>query len=166
MILQDNFFRGIRVEGDRQIIRNNRIVNTGGNLVFKNSFNMGIEIIGPRTKVENNTVIDTHAQGTGENIAISFSNNCGDSSAKGNQLFNHYRFLEKRMHFRGSSGHSFGIWVGGNPLIPSNVSVRNNRIKNFYYGITFSSPTKGVISNNRFIDVDQRAYLNGTVVSE
>lgn len=166
LVLQNNFFRGIRVEGTNQILKNNKIFNTGGSLVFDNAFSIGIEIIGPRARIENNSILDTHAQGSGENIAISFSNNCAESSASGNQIFNHYSFLEKRAHYRGKSGHSFGIWVGGNPNNPSYVTAKNNRIKNFYYGIVYSSPTKGHVKDNKFEDVDRDLYLNGSVVVE
>jgi hypothetical protein len=163
LILKGNFFRGIRVEGVRQVVRNNTILNTGGTTVYKNVFSMGVEVIGFKARIENNTIIDTHSQGTGENIGISFSNNCGDSSALGNLIFNHYGLFEKRVHFRDTSGHSFGIWVGGNPYTRSNVLVKDNRIKNVFYGVAFSSPTKGVVKNNWFRDVDRDLYLNGAV---
>jgi hypothetical protein len=164
LVLTNNLFRGIRVEGVNQTVRNNKIVHTGGSSVYNNSFAMGIEIIGPKARIEHNSIIDTHAMGIGESIAISFSNNCSKSLALENQIFNHYGLFEKRAGHRGTSGHSFGIWVGGNPEYLTDVVINNNSIKNFYYGIVYSSPTKGVVSSNKFHDVDRDLYLNGSVV--
>ena len=164
LVLTNNLFRGIRLEGVHQIVRNNIIVHTGGSSVYNNSFAMGIEIIGPKARIEHNRIIDTHAMGTGESIAISFSNNCSMSLALENLIFNHYDFFEKRVRHRGDSGHSFGFWVGGNSEYLTDVVIYNNSIKNFYYGINFSSPTRGVVRNNRFQDVDIDLNLNGSVV--
>ncbi|RUR20245.1 hypothetical protein ELY21_01630 [Legionella sp. km535] len=165
LVLTNNLFRGIRVEGANHLVINNTIIHTGGSTVYENAFAMGIEIIGPKARIEHNRIMDTHATGTGESIAISFSNNCKQSVALGNLIFNHYGFFEQRARHRGNSGHSFGIWVGGNPEYPSDVVIQNNRIKNYFYGVVYSSPTKGEVSNNKFFDVDRDLYLNGSVRS-
>lgn len=164
MTLKNNFFRGIRLEGVNQKINNCRIFNTGGSTVYENAFSMGIEMIGPDSRVENNFIEDTKASGEGENIGISFSNNNANSVAVGNHIFNHYAFLEKRAHFRGDSGHSFGIWVGGNEKFRSDVLVQNNKIKNVYYGIVFSSPTMGVVNNNKIENADKELVINSIKV--
>lgn len=164
MTLKNNFFRGVRLEGVNQKINNCRIFNTGGSSVYENAFSMGIEMIGPDSRVENNFIEDTKASGEGENIGISFSNNNANSVAVGNHIFNHYAFLEKRAHFRGDSGHSFGIWVGGNEKFRSDVLVQNNWIKNTYYGIVFSSPTNGKVNNNKIVDTDKELVINSTIV--
>ncbi|HAT8325403.1 TPA: hypothetical protein GDD11_14910 [Legionella pneumophila] len=164
MTLQNNFFRGVRLEGVKQKINNCRILNTGGSTVYENAFSMGIEMIGPYSIVENNFIQDTKASGEGENIGISFSNNNANSVATGNHIFNHYGFLEKRAHFRGDSGHSFGIWVGGNEKYRSNVLVHDNWIKNMYYGIVFSSVTRGKVKNNEIESADKALLINSSVV--
>ncbi|HHL3493005.1 TPA: hypothetical protein ACQ53F_001846 [Legionella pneumophila] len=123
---------------------------------------MGIEVIGPGSVVENNFIQDTKASGEGENIGISFSNNNANSVAVGNHIFNHYAFLEKRAHFRGAAGHSFGIWVGGNEKYRSNVSVYDNWIKNMYYGIVFSSVTKGKVKNNKIVNADKALLIHSS----
>ncbi|HAT1797178.1 TPA: hypothetical protein KLD65_001430 [Legionella pneumophila] len=162
MTLKNNFFRGIRLEGVNQRISNCRILNTGGSTVYENAFSMGIEIIGPGSVVENNFIQDTKASGEGENIGISFSNNNANSVAVGNHIFNHYAFLEKRAHFRGATGHGFGIWVGGNEKYKSKVSISNSWIKNMYYGIVFSSVTKGKVKNNRIVNADKALLIHSS----
>ncbi|CAM3026910.1 hypothetical protein [Legionella worsleiensis] len=164
MQLTNNTFRAIRLEGVKHVVRNNLITHTGGSEVFANAFAIGIEIIGPQAQIERNSIRNTKAKGTGESIAISFSNNCQKSVARDNEIFNPYALFAKRAHHRGSSGHSFGIWVGGNLVYPSDVLLQNNRIKNYYYGIAYSSPTRGVVSGNAFYDVDRDLFFNGAVV--
>ncbi|MDW9068783.1 hypothetical protein SE980_03200, partial [Legionella pneumophila] len=40
MTLQNNFFRGIRLEGVKQKINNCRILDTGGSTVYENAFSI------------------------------------------------------------------------------------------------------------------------------
>lgn len=154
--LKENYFRGIRLEGSNHLVRNNVIRSTGGSLVFSNSFAIGIEIIGPGAKIEKNIISDTHSMGNGESVALSFSNNCSGSEANDNRIINH-----EAINSFSSTGHSFGIWVGGNPKNRTNVHIRDNNIDNMYFGFAFSSPTTGWYGNNLI----RRATCNYTIGS-
>ena len=51
-------FRGIRMEGSNNIVKNSTIAAIGGTTIFKNAFAIGIETIGPGAIIENNTISD------------------------------------------------------------------------------------------------------------
>ncbi|ASQ46448.1 right-handed parallel beta-helix repeat-containing protein [Legionella clemsonensis] len=71
MTIRNCLFRGIRIEGAHNIVKNCFINNTGGTQLFANSFAIGIEAIGPGVIIENNTVTETYACGKGESVGIS-----------------------------------------------------------------------------------------------
>lgn len=137
-------FRGIRMEGAYNIVRNSTITAIGGTTIFKNAFAIGIETIGPGAVIEKNTVSEIYGTGTGESVAVSFSNNSSGSSATGNRIIN--EIFENPTYL--SNGDKFGVWVGGNLKFQTKVFIRNNKISNMDYGVTFSSPTTGYYGNN------------------
>ncbi|MDI9817756.1 MULTISPECIES: hypothetical protein [unclassified Legionella] len=164
LVIKNSFFRGIRIEGANNVVRNCTVTSTGGTTVFNNSFAIGIESIGPGTIIEKNIVTETYSCGTGESVAISFSNNASGSSAHLNRITN------KKKNSGCPSpvlpqGHSFGVWVGGNPILKTNVYLRNNNISNLDYGIAFSSPTTGWYGNNQISKVGCNYIISSDTVS-
>lgn len=142
MTITGSFFRGIRIEGVANKVQNNTISGIGGCTVFPNALVIGIETVGPGAQIEHNVITEIHGTGTGESVALSFSNNSSGSSATSNIINN--ELLNQNI----AQGNEFGIWVGGNQHYQSNVYLRENNISDVNCGIAFSSPTTGWYSNN------------------
>lgn len=157
MTIKDNFFRGIRLEGAYNIIKNSTITGVSGTTVFSNAFAIGIESIGPGAIIENNTITEIYGTGTGESVALSFSNNSSGSSASGNIINNKKSAVQNPAQL--NTGEKFGIWIGGNLIFQTNVYIRNNKISNMTYGVTFAFPTTGWYGNNDVTQNKRCDYL-------
>lgn len=157
MTIKASTFRGIRIEGAQNQVKNTQIIGVGGSTVYNDAFAMGIESIGPGASIENNVIKGIYGAGKGEAVGISFSNNSSGSSATGNVIDNKLSFFNKPKYV--SRGNQFGIWVGGNTQFKTNVYLRENIIRNITYGITFSSTTTGWYSNNQIEHASKCAYF-------
>lgn len=147
MFIQDCTFRGIVATGHLNIIRNNIITNINGTTVFPDAFAMGIECTGT-SRIEKNYVSEIYGTGTGEAVHISSTDNGICTLIQDNTLFN--KILKE---------HTYCIWVGGT----SDAITRNNLIMSSVNGISYSSPTSGMVSGNMFHNVTNEYLLNGNV---
>lgn len=83
-----NTYEAIRVEGTGTMLRNNLVVNTGGNTANgANSDVRGIRTVGTGVRVLNNDVTDTIGVGTGAGISILLDSATG-AVAENNRLGN------------------------------------------------------------------------------
>ncbi len=153
--LVNNTFRGVRVEGRGNIVRNNLVINTGGTSVHHEAYAFGIEVTGPGSLVENNIVNNSIGTGqTGEGVGISVSTLGGGSVVRSNIVAN--SGLSPSPHYApwpGDSTSTWGIWVGdtaGESVKPNNTSaiLRANLAINVRYGITIHPMSRGLMARN------------------
>lgn len=143
-------FRGIRVEGNGNLVRDNVIRETGGCTVYPNAYAFAIESFGPGAMIEGNRIYEVRGGGVadiGEGVGISVSDYGSGSVIKDNIITQSTRELASQYtDWPAESRSSYGIWVGGDT---SDVLVDSNIISNFVYGITYKRTTYGVFQNNR-----------------
>ena len=150
---------GTLVRGTGNIIRNNKIVNTGGSTSSNNSY--GIIVYGPGARVLNNDVINVEAPNSGYGIYIVDAHG---TVLEGNRI----------SEVTSTSGSSFGVQV----LNSNGVVVQGTRINKvtstdiFSFGVYLSSSLNITVSDNRIAvvpdwGVDYYAstgiYMNNTV---
>lgn len=136
LTVTDCTFRGIRVEGAGNTVADCTVHDIAGTTVYANAFSAGIESLGPGAKITGNKVSEIHAQGTGEGLGISISNNGVGTIVDGNVVENVPRAAEK----------SYGLWVGGGSV----VTATDNTFSGWKQGMGWSSPTSGSYSGNTF----------------
>ncbi|MCS7167567.1 MAG: right-handed parallel beta-helix repeat-containing protein [Gemmatales bacterium] len=156
--LINNKFRGIRVEGRGNIIRNNLILNTGGTRAWPNAYAFGIEVIGPGALVRGNVIYNTYGMGQlGEGVGISASSLAGGTLFLDNVIANSGLSPSSAYApWPGTSQSTWGIWVGDtatNSVAPSgsNLSsalVAENIVANYRYGITIHAWSQGLMADN------------------
>ena len=140
LLVQDAWFRGIRIDGENTVIENNDVRNITGTTAFADAYCMGIEAQGyamanSSISVLRNTVRNVQGMGDGESVGIALSGKGLRSLIQGNAVLNP-ELLDG----------SFGFWIGGE----SDPSVVHNHADTFGRGICFSSPPTGVVDENSF----------------
>lgn len=142
-------FRGMRLEGNGNVIRNNIIREIGGCTVYPNAFGFGIESCGPGVIIENNKVYECRGYGVediGEGVAISISDYGQGSVIRDNVLSQSSREpCNQYADWPGASRSTYGIWCGGDT---SDIVCDGNVLTNFVYGITFKRTVRGVFTRN------------------
>ncbi|GGU69594.1 hypothetical protein GCM10009504_28470 [Pseudomonas laurentiana] len=150
LTIHDSTFRGIRVEGNNSVIRNNTITDIGGSTGIANAYAMGIEVYGKDIQVSDNTIEEVRGSGVkdiGEGVGICLTHFGDGSIVRGNRISNRSLELTSDMpawHTRSRS--TYGIWVGGDGA--TDVLVKGNTVKNFIHGITFKRSEAGAIRDN------------------
>ena len=140
VVVQDAYFRGIRIDGEGTLIEGCDIQNITGCTAHPNAYCMGIEAQGvltadSRISILRNTVRNVKGMGTGESVGIALSDKGQSALIKDNAVINPLML----------SG-SFGYWVGGD----SDPSFVHNHADTFGHGVCFSSPPTGLVDENSF----------------
>lgn len=143
-------FRGIRIEGAKTVIRENKISNIGGDITIDNAYAMGIESYGENVKISNNEiekVLGTGVTDISEGVGISLTRFGSGSVVEGNRLDNgSLEIPVDSSAWLTRSRSSYGIWVGGDGI--ANVLVANNTVKHFKQGVTFKRSESGALRGN------------------
>ena len=161
MQLIGNTFRGLRVEGRGNVIRNNIVEDTGGTTVYGNPIVMGIESLGPGALIEDNYIYAVRGNGYG----IAISGYGGGTIIRSNKLSN--SSLWPRWSYRPGTdgviynGNTYGIWVSDKN---GEVIARDNRIINFAVGIAWHPNSGGLISGNAVTQACVAYYIPGRPV--
>lgn len=142
-------FRGMRLEGNGNVIRGNVVREIGGCTVYPNAYGFGIEVCGPGALIEGNRIYECRGYGVadiGEGVGISVSDYGRGCVIRDNVLIQSSREPSPQYaDWPGASRSSYGIWVGGDS---SDVVVDGNVLTNFVYGITFKRTSSGVFTRN------------------
>lgn len=142
-------FRGMRIEGNGNIVRRNIIREIGGCTVYPNSYAFGIESFGPGAFIEDNRLYECRGFGVadiGEGVGISVSDYGRGTVIRDNVILWSSREVSNQYaDWPGQSRSTYGVWVGGDS---SDVVVDGNVITNAVYGITFKRTTSGVFTRN------------------
>jgi hypothetical protein len=141
IVAMHNTFRGIRVEGLCNIVKNNRVAYTGGTTVFKDAFPMGIESVGSNALIVDNQVFETYAtEGIGEAVGIDLLPGGDMNQLRGNLIANSKPPLID----------SWGVWVSTNTwdLISDNI------IYGYKHGMGLESDASGFYENNLIIGAE------------
>jgi hypothetical protein len=153
--LVNNTFRGMRIEGRGNIVRNNLVINTGGTSVHLSGYAFGIEVTGPGSLVENNVVYNSiGTEQTSEGVGISVSTLGGGSVVRSNIVANSGLSPSRNYApWPGNSTSTWGIWIGdtaGESAKPNNTSgiLHANLIINARHGITIHPMSRGLMARN------------------
>lgn len=142
-------FRGIRIEGNGNVVRKNLIREIGGCTLYENAYSFGVESFGPGAMIEDNRIYEVRGRGVadiGEGVGISVSDMGDGSVIRDNVITQSSRELNQNYAaWPAESRSSYGIWVGGN----SDVVVDANLVTNYVYGITYKRTARGCFTNNR-----------------
>ncbi len=140
-------FRGMRVEGRGNVIRNNIIQDIGGSTVYSDAYAFGIEVFGPGAVIEGNIIYNTRGGGTiGEGVGISVSRIGSGIVIRDNIVANSSLWPDVRYNdWRGTSTSTYGIWIGG---ISTRALVTENLVINYKHGITFHAWSDGLLTDN------------------
>ena len=148
--ISESTFRGIRVEGNNTIIRDNKISDIGGDTTIENAYAMGIESYGENTRISNNKIEEVRGTGIAdisEGVGISLTRFTSGSVIEGNTVTNaSLEISSDSPAWLTRSRSSYGIWVGGDGA--TDVLVANNTVRNFKQGITFKRSESGALRNN------------------
>ena len=121
-----NPYTGIRVVGSGNIIRNNKVVSTGGSSYGNVNSARGILISGPGNEVINNDIHNTKARSAGNAFGVLVSGSDG-AVVEGNRIRNSAV----------GTGTSYGVYT----ITSNDVLVKNNRISNMNFGVYYDSST-------------------------
>ena len=152
--LVNNAFRGVRVEGRGNIVRDNLVMNTGGTTVHPDAYAFGIEVTGPGALIEKNIVYNAFGMGQrGEGVGISVSTLGGGTLVRSNIVAN--SGLSQSSNYApwpGDSISTWGIWVGdtSSSIAPNNTSgiLSRNLVINARYGMTTHAFSRGLMARN------------------
>jgi hypothetical protein len=151
VVVSDSTFRGIRLEGAENIVRNNSISNIGGSTSYPDAYAFGIESFGRNALISGNTITNIHGAGVsdlGEGVGISVTYFGDGSVVSGNIITNPGSEIDANYSsWSAESRSTWGIWIGGD-VATYNITADGNVIDNFIYGITYKRTVYGEFANN------------------
>jgi nitrous oxidase accessory protein NosD len=142
-------FRGIRIEGNGNLVRNVDLRFIGGDAFYPNSSAIGIESLGPGAKIIGNTVHEVRGGGSadqGLGIGISLSRMSAGSIVQDNRISN--SSIERVVPYTNwpaPSRNTLGIWVGDNT---QGAVVEGNGVSNFRTGISVNPVSRALVARN------------------
>jgi hypothetical protein len=142
-------FRGIRIEGNGNVVRGNIVRHVGGSTVFGKTSMIGIESYGPGATIEGNSVHEVRgwAGYPGEGVGISVTALGAGSVVRDNLVsMSGVNHAESWGPWPSTSRSTWGIWIGG--AESRGIVVESNRIVNAVYGITIHRDSRGVMTRN------------------
>lgn len=160
LIIDQCKFRGIRVEGNGNIVRNNVIREIGGTTAYSDAYAFGIESYGPGAVIEGNRIYEVRGRGVadiGEGVGISISDLGRGSVIQNNTLLLSSRDLDTSYDdWPAESRSTYGIWVGGDS---SDVVVPRNILNGWFVGICIKRMVPGLVAHNIISDSFIPIYL-------
>lgn len=158
--ITNSTFRGIRIEGNDNIVQNNAISDIGGTTLYENAYAFGIEAFGD-ARILNNTITEVRGRGEaniGEGVGISLSYHVIGAEISGNTISNASPDIDSNYgDWPAASRSTWGIWVGGDDT--TGVSISNNIVENYSYGITFKRDSLGTLQDNTVTGAIAPFYL-------
>jgi len=151
MSISRSSFRGIRIEGQNNVVQNNTISNIGGFSGYDNTYGMGIETFGLNALIDGNTITDIRGrslvQDLGEGVGISITR-YGNGTILSNNVISNSSLEPDETYedWPGDSRSSYAIWMGGDGSV--DLFAYGNTITNFAYGITYKRTVGGTYADN------------------
>ena len=150
LLLDHNTSFGIRVAGTGSLVRANRVISTGGAKADEGSAGLGIYVGGAASLVDGNLVSGLTHRGDAGEIGI-YLVNAHNTVLRNNVVIDDEKPDEKWSH---------GISVNGS----KSVTVQNNSITNFWYGLGYWG-SDGTYAQNVVVGCDA-PYSGGTKGSD
>ena len=140
-------FRGIRVEGHGNVIRDNVVRFIGGSTAYPVSHMIAIESVGPGATIERNFVHEARGAPGYEGVGISVSD-------MGSGCIVRHNFLSQaaidqpvgRGAWPNAGRSTWGIWIGG--VATRGLVVEGNSIVNFAHGVTIHRTSQAILTRN------------------
>ena len=149
LLVDKNTYTGIQVEGQGSLLRDNRIVDTGGSTATTDEDAFGIAVGGAESVIDGNLISGLTATGTGQEWGIYVWSN-GDYATLRNNV------ISDAVSPAGG-GYSAGIRMGNT----SWVGVEGSTVINMDYGIYFFGSSTGTYSRNTAINCTN-PFIGGT----
>lgn len=142
-------FRGIRIEGNGNLVRDVHLRFIGGDQFYPSSSAIAIESLGPGAKIVGNTVHEVRGGGAadqGLGIGISVSRLGSGAIVQDNRVSNSsIERVVPYMTWPAPSRSTVGIWVGDNTL---GALVEGNGVANFRTGISIAPVSRALVARN------------------
>jgi len=143
-------FRGMRIEGNGNVVRNVDLRFIGGDLVYPSSSAIAIESLGPGARIIGNTIHEVRGGGpgdTGLGLAISLSRMSSGSIIQGNTLSNSSidPVAPFAVSWPATSRTSLGIWLGATT---TGVLIEGNLLSNYQVGVSLLSEARALLARN------------------
>lgn len=153
VILDSNWYFGVRVMGTGCEIRNCEIVNTGGCTLKRHTIPHGVRLVGDKNAMRDccvrNLRLKLFPDGKGEIVGVHFD-------AAKNSVFERNQVIELNDETNANTSkhdtteRRFGLWINGGPSRNTVLSVRNNTFAGFTVPIVFSPGADGSSTGNTF----------------
>ena len=140
-------FRGIRVEGHGNVIRNNVVRFIGGSSAYPVSHMIAIESVGPGALIEKNYVHEARGAPGYEGVGISVSDMGSGSMLKKNYIS--MSAIDQpvgRGAWPNAGRSTWGIWIGGGAT--RGLVVEGNSIVNVAHGVTIHRTSQAILTRN------------------
>ena len=153
ILADQNRTYGVAVFGTGSVIRNNRVVLTGGYTGGNYALAVGVTAVGDDIRVLNNEVVNTFGQGTG-------------AAGIGIYLVNSYRgFVQGNRVSLVTAEYGDNLARGIDINSSNNAVITDNRIAGVGYGIYFRDGSGyGKYTNNLVDAASVQSYYGGTAV--
>jgi hypothetical protein len=147
MDVSRSFFRGIRVEGNANLVRRNVVRHIGGSTAYPVSHILAIESVGPGTVIEGNFVHEARGMPGFEGVGISVSDFGSSTSVRNNFIsMSAIDHPVGRGAWPNVGRSTWGIWIGG--VWTRGLVAEGNIIVNAAYGITVHRSSHAILARN------------------
>jgi hypothetical protein len=150
ILADQNRVYGLTIFGTGSVIRNNRVVLTGGWTGGSYGLALGITAAGDDVRVLNNEVVNTFGLGTGAGVGILLVNS-------------HRGFVQGNRVSQATAAAGTDLARGIDIAVSDNAVITDNRVADVGYGILFRAGNgSGKYMNNLVIGASVAPYSGGT----
>lgn len=159
MEITGSTFRGMRVEGNGNIMRRNVLNHVGGSIIYPAAVIIGIESLGPGAIIDSNLIHEMRGvtyPGEGVGIAVN-SLGSGTMITRNRISMASHERAQAQGAWAAPGRSTWGIWAGGPPS--RGMVIEDNVVTNAIYGITVHRTAQAILSRNAVVGAVIPFYL-------
>ncbi len=153
MVLDGNWYFGVRLVGSDSEIVGCTITSTGGSARPGHTIPHGIRFVGERNLLTDccvrDLVLKRHPDGRGEIVGVHFDAARG-SRMEHNTIVEVSNDRDDPFPDDDDRERRFGVWVNGGPRTNTFLTVKDNTISGFAVPLAFTPGTDGLVEGNTF----------------
>ena len=149
-------FRGIRVEGNGNVVKDNVVRFVGGTTAYANAWVTGIETYGPGAKVTGNVVYEVRGSGSGTGIGIAVYDRSPAVVVSHNTVANASVTADPLYVWASDSASTIGIYLGHDAR---SAVVEENQVTNFATGVSIDPAAAALLSRNAVSGSSSGSYV-------
>ncbi len=153
IVLDGNWYFGVRLVGSDSKIVGCTITTTGGSARPRHTIPHGIRFVGERNLLTNccvrDLILTKHPDGRGEIVGVHFDAARG-SRMEHNTLVEVANDRDDQFPDDDDRERRFGVWVNGGPQKNTFLTVKDNTISGFTVPLAFTPGTDGLVAGNTF----------------